>query len=230
MLADLLRAFSMLGDPRVRTVLWLGIGLSLLTLAALVLGVEGLLRWVSHTGYGWLDAAVQVLGVLGTVVVAWFLFPGVVVAVSSVFLDRVVDATEERYFPQLPTARAVPVATAVPAALRLLGITVLLNVLALPLYFVPLINLPVWLALNGYLVAREYVELVGLRRLPHAMVATLRREHRISFWLAGTLVAFLLAVPVVNLIAPVVGAAFMTQRFLRHGGNVTNAARELSQR
>ena len=89
----------MLREPRVRAVLWLGIGLSLLTLAALVLGVEVLVRWVSDTGYGWLDAPFQVLGVLGTVVVAWFLFPGVVVAVSSVFLDRVVDATEERYFP-----------------------------------------------------------------------------------------------------------------------------------
>ena len=227
MLTDLLRAFAMLREPRVRAVLWLGIGLSLLTLAALVLGVDLLVRWVSDTGYGWLDGTFQVLGVLGTAVVAWFLFPGVVVAVSSVFLDRVVDATEERYFPHLPPTAAVPFSAAVPSALRLFGITVLLNLLALPLYFVPLINLPAWLALNGYLVAREYVEMVGLRRLSPAMVAALRRDNRLAFWASGVLIAFLLAIPLVNLIAPIVGAAFMTQRFQRYGGDATHAMREL---
>lgn len=226
MLTDLLHAFAMLREPRVRTVLWLGIGLSLVTLVALVLGVDLLVRWVSDTGYGWLDGAFQVLGVLGTVVIAWFLFPGVVVAVSSVFLDRVVDATEERYFPQLPPTAAVRFSDAVPSALRLFGITVLLNLLALPLYFIPLINLPAWLALNGYLVAREYVEMVGLRRLSPARVATLRRDHRLALWASGVLIAFLLAIPLVNLIAPIVGAAFMTQRFQRYGGDATHAVRE----
>jgi CysZ protein len=228
MLTELLRAFAMLGEPRVRAVLWLGIGLSLLTLAGLVLGVEALVRGVSHTGYGWLDQSFQVLGVLGTVVVAWFLFPGIVVAVSSIFLDRVVDATEDRYFTHLPAAAPVPLSASVPSALRLFGITLLLNLLALPLYFVPLVNLPVWLALNGYLVAREYVELVGLRRLAPAVVATLRRNHRLTFWGSGVLIAFLLAIPLVNLIAPIVGAAFMTQRFERYGGGATHALREVS--
>lgn len=228
MLTDLLRAFSMLREPRVRAVLWLGIALSLLTLAGLAVGVDLLVRWLSDTGYGWLDATFQVLGVLGTVVVAWFLFPGVVVAVSSVFLDRVVDATEERFFPQLPPTVAVPLNAALPAALRLFGVTVLLNLLALPIYFVPLINLPAWLALNGYLVAREYVELVGLRRLPHAIVATLRRDNRWTFWMSGVLIAFLLAIPVLNLIAPIVGAAFMTLRFQRYGGDATHASREFT--
>jgi CysZ protein len=226
MLTDLLRAFAMLREPRVRTVLWLGIGLSLLTLAALVVGVDVLVRWLSDTGYGWLDGAFQVLGVLGTVVVAWFLFPGIVVAVSSVFLERVVDATEERFFPQLAPTAAVPFSATLPAALRLFGITLLLNLVALPLYFVPLVNLPAWLALNGYLVAREYVEMVGLRRLPPAIVATLRRDNRLAFWFSGVVIAFLLAIPVLNLIAPIVGAAFMTQRFQRYGGDVTHAIRE----
>ena len=78
----------------------------------------------------------------------------------------------------------------------------MLNLLALPLYLVPMLNLPIWLALNGYLVAREYVELVALRRLPPAQVASLRRDHRLAFWTAGMVIALLLAVPVLNLIAP----------------------------
>jgi CysZ protein len=225
MLTDLLRAIRMLGEPRARGVVWLGIALSLATLAALVFGVEALVSWASDTGYGWVDRTLEVLSVLGTLVVAWFLFPAIVVAVSSSFLERVVDATEDRYHPGLPPPRLIPIGEAVPAALRLLGLSLLLNLLALPLYFVPLLNLPVWLALNGYLVGREYAELVGLRRLDPARVGVVRRNYRLMFWTSGALIAFLLAVPLVNLVAPVLGAAFMALRFQRYCGDATHALR-----
>ena len=227
MLQELVRAFAMLGDPRVRGVLWIGVALALATLIALFVGVEWLVTWASDTGWAWLDRTFQVLGGIGTLIVAWFLFPSIVVAVSGIFLDRVVDATEDRHFPHLPPPRPVPLTRSVPAALRLLGFSLLLNLLALPAYFVPLLNLPVWLALNGYLVGREYAELVASRRLTPAPAARLRRDHRLMFWLAGLVIAFLLAVPILNLVAPVVGAAFMTMRFQRYCGEATNALREV---
>lgn len=218
MLKDLARAFAQLSDPRSRTVVLLGVGLSLLTLAGLVVGVHLLLGWAAETGYLWLDRVVEVLGVLGTLVVAWFLFPAVVVAISSLFLERVVDATEDRYYQDMPPPRPVPLTEAIPAALRLLGLSLLLNLLALPLYFMPVINIPVWLLLNGWLVGREYVELVGLRRLEPRTLQMLRQQQRLPFWMSGAVIAFLLALPFVNLVAPVVGAAFMTHRFHRFGG------------
>lgn len=219
MLQDLARAFALLGEPRVRTVLLLGIGLSLLTLIGLVLGVNALLDWAAATGYGWLDQVIEVLGVLGTLVVAWFLFPAISVAVSSLFLERVVDATEMRYFPDLPPPRPIPMLEAAGSGLKLLGAALLFNLLALPLYFVPLLNIPVWLLLNGYLVGREYAELVGLRRLDPPAFVVLRRQQRVLLWIWGVVIAFLLTLPVVNLVAPIVGASFMTQRFHRQLGD-----------
>ena len=216
----------MLGDSRVRIVLWLGIGLSLATLVALFIGVEALIGWASNTGYAWLDTLFQVLGAFGTAVVAWFLFPSIVVAVSSVFLERVVDATEELHFPQLPPPRTVPLAQSAVAGLKLLGAGLLLNLLALPAYFVPLVNVPVWLALNGYLVGREYAELVAVRRLPPDRAAVIWRDNRAVVWIAGAVVAILLAVPILNLVAPIVGAAFMTMRFQRYCGEATHVLRE----
>ncbi len=228
MLQELVRAFAMLREPKVRSVLWLGIGLAIATLIALFVGVEALVSWLSDTGYRWLDRTFQVLGGLGTAVVAWFLFPSIVVAVSSIFLERVVDATEDRYYPHLPPPRPVPLAQSLPSALKLLGASLLLNLIALPAYFVPLLNIPVWLALNGYLVGREYAELVASRRLAPSLATRLRREHRLVFWLAGTVIALLLAVPVLNLVAPVIGAAFVTMRFQRYCGETTNALREMT--
>ena len=227
MLQELVRAFAMLSESRVRGVLWLGIALSLATLVALFVGVEALVSWASDTGWAWLDRTFQVLGGLGTAIVAWFLFPSIVVAVSSIFLERVVDATEDRYYPSLPPPRPLPLTQSVPAALKLLGASLLLNLVALPAYFVPLLNLPVWLAVNGYLVGREYAELVASRRLAPATATRLRRDNRLVFWLAGAVIAFLLAVPILNLVAPVVGAAFMTMRFQRYCGEATNALREV---
>ena len=218
----------MLGDPRVRGVLLWAIGLAVATLLLLFLGVEALVTWASDTGYRWLDYTFQVLGAFGTAVIAWFLFPSIVVAVSGVFLDRVVDATEERLYPALPPPRRVPLAESLLSSLRLLGVGVGLNLLALPLYFVPLLNLPLWLALNGYLVGREYAELVAARRLTPALAARLRRDRRLAFWLSGAVIAAMLAVPLLNLIAPVIGAAFMTQRYQRYCGDATIALRDNS--
>jgi CysZ protein len=226
MLQDLAKAFAMLRDPRVRGVLWLGIALSLATLAGLFVGVEALLAWASDTGRPWLDRTVEILGALGTAIVAWFLFPSIVVGVSSVFLERVVDATEDRYYPQLPPPQAVPWSTSLAAGLKLLLASLALNLLALPAYFVPLLNIPVWLGLNGYLVGREYAELVAARRVPPGMVGQVRSDNRLAYWLAGAVIAFMLAVPLLNLVAPIVGAAFMTRRFQRYGADATNVLRD----
>ncbi|MDF1585035.1 EI24 domain-containing protein [Marinimicrococcus flavescens] len=217
MLTDIARSFGALGDRRVRGVLWRGITLALATLIALGFGVEASVDLLGTTGYSWIDRGIDVLGVLGTAVVAWLLFPSIVVALSSFFLERVVDVTEARFYPGLPPARLVPLAEQAWAALRLLGLSLLLNLAALPLYLVPVLNLPIWLLINGWLVGREYVELVALRRMRPAAVAELRRERRIRLWAAGALVAFLLTVPLLNLAAPVLGAAFMTHRLHRLG-------------
>ncbi len=68
--------------------------------------------------------------------------------------------------------------------------------------------------------------MVAIRRLPPAAVEQVRHERRLAFWAAGVVVAALLAVPLLNLVAPIVGAAFMTLRFQRYGGNATHALRE----
>ena len=55
------------------------------------------------------------------------------------------------------------------------------------------------------------------RRHPFGGLAPLRRRHRRQLWLSGLLTAFLLLVPVVNLLAPIVGSAFVTLRLHRAG-------------
>jgi len=93
----------------------------------------------------------------------------------------------------------------------------LVNLLALPFYiaffFMPFVSLALYYVVNGFLLSREYMELAGLRHLDGKSVRSLRRKNRGYVFLAGCLIAFLFTVPGVNLIAPIIGAAFMVHVF-----------------
>ena len=92
----------------------------------------------------------------------------------------------------------------------------LVNLVAIVLYLLlaPLAPLIFW-AVNGFLLGREYFQLVALRRLPPKDAARLRRSNFATIWAAGVLMAAALSLPVVNLIVPIIGAAVFTHLFHR---------------
>jgi uncharacterized protein involved in cysteine biosynthesis len=170
----------------------------------------------------WLFGALSVAGVL---VASFLLCPAATVLILSFLLEDIAAAVERRYYPGLPAARDQPVMEAMQGALGFAGVTILLNLLALPLYllllFVPPLNLFVFYGLNGYLLGREYFELVALRRLEAAVARRLRRRYRGRVFMAGVVVAFLLTLPLINLVAPIVATGLMVHVFeqvRRHGG------------
>jgi len=230
MFAALAKSFAQLGDPAFRRVLALSLGASaalfvvLWALAWLGLGwlAEDLAAWIATQGSDgfWVDLAEWIFGaisVLAVLVTSLMLFPAVVGAVMSLLLDEVAGAVERRHYPDLPPPRAQPLGEALLGALRFAAVTIALNGLALPLYllllFVPPLNLFVFYLLNGYLLGREYFELVAARRTDLAGVRQLHRAHRGRVLLAGVVIAFLLTIPLVNLVTPLVATAFMVHVF-----------------
>jgi uncharacterized protein involved in cysteine biosynthesis len=219
MIRALALAFSQLSDPAVRRVVWLGI-LGALTL---FLGVAGTIWWllfhtelIAAAGWGWLDTTIDVLGGLAVLILSWILFPAVVIAVSGLLVDGVVAAVERRHYPSLPPPRPQGILEQAWLALRFFLVVVALNLVALPVYvFLPALNLVVFYVLNGYLLGREYFEAVALRRVEPARAVILRRTFGIRLLVAGMAVAFLSTVPVLNLLVPVVGTAFMVHVFHR---------------
>jgi uncharacterized protein involved in cysteine biosynthesis len=181
---------------------------------------EALVRAAGTTGYVLLDRALDVVGLAGTLVLAWFIYPTIIAAVLGFLLERVVEATEERYFPALPPAREQSLAEVAVYSVGFAALILALNVVVLPLYLVPGLNVPVYLILNGYLLGREYVELVLARRHRFGELGALRRRHKAQLWASGLVTALILLVPVVNLLAPVVGAAFATLRLHRAGASL----------
>ena len=199
--------------PEQRRVIVASLVLVLAILAALWLGADIALDRLRVAGVWWLDLPIAIAGSLAALFLAWLLFPAMTALVMGFFLERVLSAVESRRYPGLGAPRRIGAREIMGSGLRLLLLAVALNLLALPLYLVPPINLFIYYGLNGYVVGRGYFELVALRRLEGTGARVMWRRHRFQFFMAGMAVTFLLSLPLANLVAPVTAAAFMLHVF-----------------
>lgn len=216
MIGAFYKGFEQLSDPKTRKVIWKSIAWSVLIFAALWGVVWAMVASSALFSLHWLDLLVDALGVLATLALTWFLFPAVVTAVGSLMLESVADAVEERHYPTLGKPSGPPLSQIIMPTLKFTAISVGLNLLTLPFIFAAPPLFPfVYYALNGYLLSREYFELVAFRRIPPEAARTLRLKHRKKLFTAGVIIAFLLTVPIVNLLAPAVATATFVHLFER---------------
>jgi CysZ protein len=214
MLAALIRAVAALSAPSMRRVVVLSLGLAILTFAVLWLAVAVALYNTVLFDWQPLNWIINLLGGFGVLVLSWLLFPAVATMIMGFYLERVAAAVEALYYPGLGPPRRQPIGEMVVMMLRLTGLTLLLNLLALPIYLLaPGINLFLFLALNGYLFGRGYFEVVALRRLDAGEAGRVRRRFGGRIFFGGVVIAGLFALPLVNLVAPVIATAFMLHIF-----------------
>ena len=94
-------------------------------------------------------------------------------------------------------------------ALKFTFVVILVNLFVLIIALLPGINIAVFLIGNGYLLGREYFEMVGMRFLPPKEVKALRKGNAGKVFVAGLFIATLAAIPFVNLLVPLFATAFM---------------------
>lgn len=210
MLAAFAKAVAQLDDRAFRRPLLWSISLAALVFAGLWGAVWLVLSRTALSEIGWVEVTIDALGGIAAIVLTFILFPGVAAAILSFFLDRVIGAVEQRHYPGLPPPLSQPLGEQIVGALRFIAMVVGLNLLALPIYLIPGVNLLVFYGMNGYLLGREYFEMVAPRRLEAHSRRQLWRRRRIGFVLAGAVIAFVSTLPLVNLLAPMLAAAAMT--------------------
>lgn len=206
------RALDQLFDPAILRVLGASVALSLVCFVLVWSGVGWLLFGTDLFDIPWLETTLDVLGGLVTLVVTWFLFPMLASTFVGLFLERVATAVEARHYPWLPKAPGQPWWETIGPSLRFLGIVVGLNLLLLPLWLVPILYPIAYYVVNGFLLGREYFELVALRRLDRATVRSLHFRHGSELLAMGVVGAFLITVPIANFLVPVVLTAAMVHR------------------
>lgn len=215
MISSFFKAIGQIPDPDFRSVM----GRSLLYVIGIFVLLMSFTWWLIVSsrffGIGWLEWVVDFVGGATAVVVAFLLFPGAMMFVVSLMLEKIARAVEKKHYPYLPPPQPQAMSETVLIGLRYTSIVIALNLLFLPLFFIPVINIFAFIGLNGYLLGREYFELVALRRLQPDAVRKIWREHRSQLCIAGMIITSLLTIPVVNWFMPVVAAAYMLHIFER---------------
>lgn len=216
MLTALFKAFAQLSDPALRRVVRLSVLGAAGGYLALVALVWFGLPHIRFFDQGWADTGTGIALGLAALVLPILFFPALVTAIMGAMLDGVADAVEARHYPQLNWPRPQKWTEVVGGTLRFLLLTVVVNLAALPIYAILLVTgftIVLAVTVNGYLLGREYFDVVAARRLDPAQAKLCFRNNLGRLWLAGALIALLFAVPLLNLVAPVVATAFMVHLF-----------------
>ena len=227
MFTALSRAFGDLRDRILRRKLmeiagW-SLGLYIVLIIAMFWGLDAanLGDWATAQLH-WLPAEVvdivaQLIAVLAFLALFWFSFIIVAQNVGGLYLDGIVARVEQIDYPAVAPAPGSSVVNDITAMLRFTGVLLALNIAALPFYilglFFPFVTIGIFYLLNGYLFGREYAEVVALRRMSQPEVRAWRRANRTRLWLAGAVIAFIMTIPLLNFLGPVIAAAFMTHIF-----------------
>ena len=215
MFASLARAARLIFDPAFAGIVIKSLLLTIFLFAAALALTEVGLAHLPILGSPLVNRALEwiapLLFIFGGVLVG----PPVAALFASLFLDQVAGRIEAQDYPGW-VARGASFATNLRAGLKLAALIIGVNLVLLPFD----IGLPGFgellsLAANGWLLGREYFELVALRHITIDDATHLRRANSGVLWFAGALIALASMIPLLNLVAPLLGTALMVHLFHR---------------
>ncbi len=152
---------------------------------------------------GYVSMAGSFFASVAVVVVAIALSPAISMVVGGALFDIAAERVEKKI--GAPKARAVPIQEGLMNGVRIALPALALNLLAIPLYFVPVVNAVTFYTLNGFLMGREYATITAARHMSYANAVALRKRHGMEVFMVG------LACSLVPFLAPLVGASAMTR-------------------
>lgn len=222
-LSSFARALGQLADGKVLRILAKSVGVTILAFVVVATAgwyaFDAVLAWLGlgdalFAGAGGLR---QVASFLLALTGLWLVWRVVAMAVIQFYAEDVVRAVEARHYPHAASAaRDLETGEQVRAALGGAGRALVANLVALPFALALLFTgfgtaLLFWLV-NALLIGREMQDMVWMRHAPKGTraAAELCPVSGVERFLLGGVVAALLALPFVNFLAPVLGAASAT--------------------
>ena len=152
---------------------------------------------------GYLSMAGSMVASIVVIVLAVALSPAISMVVGGILFDFAAERVEKKI--GAPKGRIVPPQEGLLNGLRIALPALLLNLLVIPLYFIPVINAITFYTLNGFLMGREYATITAARHMSFQDAVAFRKRHGLSVFMVG------LACSLVPFVAPLVGASAMTR-------------------
>ncbi|MGA3301682.1 MAG: sulfate transporter family protein [Methylovirgula sp.] len=203
-------ALEQIFTPPFRRVLFKTLGLTFLLLLAFFVGAEKLLGLWLVLPYPWLTTLLGILASFGLVIGLAFAITPVSFIVAGFFFDELAAIVEAEIDPQSVGTHPA-IGNVIFVAAKFAVVAVIVNLAALILLLVPGLNAVAFFAANAYLLGRGYFEFAALRYRAVEDVAAMRRAHGMDIFIAGFFIAVVAAIPIVNLLTPLFGAAFMVR-------------------
>jgi CysZ protein len=213
------RALRSLFIPGMMGVFIFSIIATIIALFIFFIGASAFFGWLSHALQDHAFASVLPwLGSIGAALLAWFLFPTITPVIVSFFDIRITRLIERNDYPSIPQPGDKPVWPELLHDIRFVLVAVGLNILVLPLYLLPGLNIVLFYLLNGYLLGREYFVTAARRHIPVEQAEAMRLRHGRVIMLAGIALAVMTTIPVINLFSPFWGVAMMVHLYHRLNG------------
>jgi uncharacterized protein involved in cysteine biosynthesis len=216
------KALAQIFTAPFRRVLLKSVGLALLILIVLGIALHRLIAVLGAQGVDWATGVwgtqwlwnfllwiISFAAGLGIFAGAVFLMPAVTAFVGTFFADEIAELVEREHYSNAPPGRAVSFGRALAEGAKTALLAIAVYLAAAPFLLIAGLGFIVMFLANAYLLGREYFLLAAMRFRPPAEAKALRRERRADVFLAGLIVAFVVSVPVVNLITPLFATALM---------------------
>lgn len=214
MVTSAIQGFLDLFTPPFRAVALKCLAFTLLLLVAAIVGVEW--AFAHFTAWpAWIEDAVQVLGGLALAVGSMFLIPPVSSIIAGLYLDEIAGEVEKTEYPDEPPGHDMTLSDSIRISIKFFVLSVAVNLLVLILLLVPGINLVAYYIGNGYLFGRSFFDMVAMRYGSEAAAKALRRQNSIFVFVCGLIITCLASVPILNLLTPLFGTAFMVHIYKR---------------
>lgn len=172
-------------------------------------------QWVNEA-FQWLLDVDWIFNIIFFFLMGIF-FPPIATVFMSLYLDDVVDAVEDKYYPDRKAGKRLGVGHLAYLAVRLAFMIIFLNIIVIPLYvfffWVPFVPLIIFYTLNSYLLGWGYYEMVAVRHLGIKEAGQHRKSIRGQVLGGGFVITLLYSFPVINLTAPILGAAILARLF-----------------
>ena len=191
MLAAAIQAFRELFTPPFRAVLFKCVGLTIGLLVLLIALIEGVFNY-TVAWPDWIETTISWIAGLGLVIGSIFLIPPVTSLMAGLYLDDIAGQVERAHYPGDLPGKEMPTLAAIGVGLRFFIAVLVVNLVALFLLIVPGVNLIAFYAGNGYLLGREYFEMVAMRHRSPEEARRLRKANLATVFLAGLIIACLL--------------------------------------
>lgn len=208
--ASLIRAFQSLPNGKLLRILVLSMLLNAGVLFVLVAGISIALSQI--TLFDALDWLADIGGTFLAATIAYFIYPVLLPLIITFFDTIIAEAVEEKEYEDVPKAEP-PFWPTIKQDIKFTLRALLYNVIALPLYLVPGLNLILYYLLNGYLLGNEFFNIIAGRHADQEEARRLRYENGWTIIFVGMMITFGSTIPFVNLVAPLIGVVMMVHYF-----------------